>query len=122
MNKISEIIEDYDWKEAFGYASNIRTATNCSNNSFNIEDVICIIKESEGQNDGESWMMVGQLKDNRFFFLDAWCDYTGWDCQSSGDAQVADTLENLIRFGMTEEARERLNLQIPGEMISTLSF
>lgn len=102
--------EDYDWKEAFVFTSNIRTATGCDKASFDIDDVQDVIAADCGENDGDSWMMVGKLKDGRFFFLDAWCDYTGWDCQSGGDAQVANTLENLKRYGMTEEARGRLNL------------
>ena len=100
--------DDYDWKEAFVYANTIRTATGCAKDPFTMDDVAEVLKASPGENDGPSWMMTGTLKDGRFFFLDAGCDYTGWDCQAGGDAQVADTLDNLIRFGMTEDARERL--------------
>lgn len=112
---LDEMLDDYDWKEAFSFARNIRTATGCSADTFDITDVVDIVASSEGENDGESWMMAGKLSDGRFFFLDAWCDYTGWDCQSGGDAQVADTLDNLIRFGMTESARERLMLKLSYE-------
>ena len=98
---------DYDWMEAFNYANTIRTATGCEPDSFVIDDVAEVIAADPGENDGESWMMAGRLNDGRYFFLDAWCDYTGWDCQSGGDAQVADTLENLKNYGMTEEARIR---------------
>lgn len=109
---IAEMKESYDWSEAFSYASNVRTATNCSGELFGIDDVAEILQYDEGQNDGDSWIMVGKLNDGRFFFLDAWCDYTGWDCQASGDAQVADTLENLHRFGMDEAARVRLGITL----------
>jgi hypothetical protein len=105
---IDEMIADYDWREAFHFAQTIRTATECVSEPFSIEDVSEILKFDNGTNDEESWVMVGKLKDGRFFFLDAWCDYTGWDCQSGGDAQVANSLENLTRFGMDEKARERL--------------
>jgi hypothetical protein len=104
--------EDYDWQEAFVYARTIRTATRCDPAPFAIEDVSLVHKADPGENDSESWMMVGQLKDGRWFFLDAWCDYTGWDCQAGGDAQVAATLPELIRYGMTEEARSRLSLPL----------
>lgn len=104
--------DDYDWKEAFVYSNTIRTATGCDPSPFDIDDVESVVAVSTGENDGDSWIMVGQLKDQRFFFLEAWCDYTGWDCQAGGDAQVADTLENLKRYGMTEEARDRLNFVI----------
>ena len=104
----------YDWEQAFVYAAVIRTATGCSQASFEFHDVAEVIAAEEGSNDGPSWLMVGKLHDGRFFFLEAGCDYTGWDCQASGDAQVADTLTNLIRFGMTEDARTRLNLPVRG--------
>lgn len=104
--------DDYDWQEAFVYASNIRTATNCDKAGFAMTDVKTVLAHDEGENDGPSWMMAGVLNDGRYFFLEAGCDYTGWDCQAGGDAQVADTLPNLIRFGMTEEARERLEFAI----------
>jgi len=102
----------YDWKEDFAFAVSIRDAHNCSNESFDIDDVESIIANSEGENDGQPWLMVGTLKDGRYFFLSAWCDYTGWDCQAGGDAQVADTLESLIRFCMGDTDRERLQLRI----------
>ena len=110
---LDEMRNDYDWQEAFSYGWTIRTATGCPPDGFGIDDVAEVLKESQGENDGDSWMMVGKLSDGRFFFLDAWCDYTGWDCQAGGDAQVADTLENLVRFGMTEEARDRLGFEVP---------
>jgi hypothetical protein len=105
--------ENWDWQEAFAYGKDIRTATGCSNTPFGIGDVADVIAADPGENDSQSWMMAGKLKDGRFFFLDAWCDYTGWDCQAGGDGQVADTLDNLIRFGMTKEARERLKFPEP---------
>lgn len=106
--------EDYDWQEAFAYARNIRTATGCDPAPFTIDDVASVHAADPGQNDEQSWMMAGQLKDGRWFFLDAWCDYTGWDCQAGGDAQVANSLPALIRYGMTEEARQRMNLELMG--------
>lgn len=103
--------EDYDWKEAFVYAGTIRTATGCSEEPFGMDDVDVVLKASPGENDGPSWLMVGKLKDGRFFILDAGCDYTGWDCQAGGDASVAQSLAELIRMGMTNEHRERLGYE-----------
>ena len=102
----------YDWQSAFEYASIIRTASECSKDGFGMHDVAEVLAWSEGENDGPSWMMVGKLNDGRYFFLDAGCDYTGWDCKAGGDAQVASTLDRLKRYGMTEEARERLEMPI----------
>ena len=75
---ISEMREDYDWQEAFKYGADIRTATGCGNAPFVLDDVEEIIASDEGMNDEESWIAVGKLNDGRYFFLSAWCDYTGW--------------------------------------------
>jgi hypothetical protein len=103
MNTLDEMKADYDWKEAFGFAS------------FDFDDVATIIKTEEGANDGDSWLAVGVLKDGTFFFLSAWCDYTGWDCQSGGQSESADTLDNLIRWKMGDDDRARLGYTLPPE-------
>lgn len=103
MNTIEEMKESYNWKEAFGFAD------------FSMDDVASIIKESEGENDGDSWLAVGTLKNGLFFFLSAWCDYTGWDCQAGGHSEMADTLDNLIRWRMSDADRERLGYTLPPE-------
>lgn len=99
---------DYDWKEAFNFAN------------FAVADVAEVLKADAGENDGDSWLAVGRLKNGTFFFLSAWCDYTGWDCRSGGGSEVADTLENLIRWRMGDEDRQRLGYVLPPETDGTL--
>lgn len=108
MMSLKDMRDDYDWKEAFSYASTIRVAIGCKPDPFTLDDVSQIIAADEGENDGAHWIAVGILNDGRYFFLSAGCDYTGWDCRAGGDAQVAGTLPDLIRFGMDEDARRRL--------------
>jgi hypothetical protein len=43
------------------------------------EDIIEILGIHEGKHDEDPWRIYGKLKDNRYFYLEAWCDYTGWD-------------------------------------------
>ena len=106
--------ESYDWKEAFGYGANIRANPAGSQNMspLGIDDVTEVIAMQEGENDGASWIMAGRVKDGRYFFLSAGCDYTGWDCQASGDVMVANSLDQLIRYCLTSDDRQRLNLAI----------
>lgn len=47
-----------------------------------IADVFKVHAIHEGENDGESWQWVFSIKDGRLIYLQAGCDYTGWDCQS----------------------------------------
>lgn len=98
---IEEFKNDYNWQEAFNFAP------------FSISDVVEIIAEDEGYNDGESWVCVVRLKNGEYGFVDAWCDYTGWDCQSGGDGWFDSSLENLQRWKMNSSARRRLNMALP---------
>lgn len=103
MDTVEQILSEYNWIEAFRYAD------------FDANEVASIIKWDEGENDGDSWLAVGTLKNGLFFFLSAWCDYTGWDCQSGGSSETADTLDNLIRWRMGDYDRQRLGFVLPDE-------
>lgn len=82
----------------------------CSEDVFTPDDVDRIVDFDEGENDGPSWVIVGVLKDGRVFFIEAGCDYTGWDCRASGVCFVADSIEAIHRWGLTDDARQRLKL------------
>ena len=88
-----EQLRGYDWSEAFGYAGEKAT---CAGNGLHPERALPndldtsvepfgrhhvkrVIALAEGENDGDNWLVVGELHDGRFFVLDAGCDYTGWD-------------------------------------------
>lgn len=84
-----EELDDSDWQEAFKYASNpdperpslLKTdfdPVRLKANPFTREDVVEIYAMQVGENDGPAWIMGGRLKDKRYFFLTASCDYTGW--------------------------------------------
>ena len=93
-----EELKEYDWSEAFNYAD------------FNPDDIKNIIASDEGCDDGDSWVLVAELKDGTFGYLSAWCDYTGWDCQAGGSSGIRDTLEELQRWEMDSRSRRRLNM------------
>lgn len=63
---------------------------------------ICI----EDRDYGEARLrMLGRLQDGRYFFVDAECDTTGWDCQTSGRGYIGrDRAE--VEMHMTAEDRE----------------
>jgi hypothetical protein len=56
--------------------------------------------------------LFGKLDNDLYFYLTAWCDYTGWDCQSGGSITVSNHKENLIAFAMDNETRERLKFKL----------
>jgi hypothetical protein len=122
--------DDYDWSIVFAvanegryrrpygeqYEPNLRgkpkrvEGATVNEDLFCLDDVLNIIDASVGENDGADWLVVGVLKDGRWFYIQAGCDYTGWDCRSSGHAHVGDTLQMIHQWGMTDEARQRLPL------------
>ena len=59
--------EDSDWAEAMGYAS------------FYTNDIIRVIGSACGYNDGDSWIAIFKLTNDRFGWVTAGCCYTGWD-------------------------------------------
>lgn len=65
---INELIDDYDWRNAFTYAK-----------GFTREDVDEVIYICKGDNDGPDWLGLFKLKNGRYAGLSAGCDYTGWD-------------------------------------------
>src|SRR5688572_32434561 len=93
-------MDNYDWREAFACAgdpegehnsADVRPAQPSSTVSlapFGRADVEQVFAIREGEHDERNWLCYGQLKDGRYFFLSAGCDYTGWDCQSGGCAFV----------------------------------
>lgn len=119
-------LEDYDWQKAFEYAgevgefgndgspsiSTLTFGAKASTDTFTREDVKKIFGISDGERNERSWIIYGQLKDKRYFYLEAGCDYTGWDCRTDGSAITAGNKKDLIRYGLTAEARERFGITL----------
>lgn len=99
---------NFDWNEVFKYAVNPESLDGvASRETFVQDEVKKVIASVNGENDESSWLMLGQLKDGRFFKLQASCDYTGWGCQEGGDAHVAITLK-AVEKSLEKDERERL--------------
>lgn len=106
-------LNDYDWEEVFKYADGTPVLDSLATKGpFTREDVVLIVACVDGENDGDAWVCAGRLRDGRWFRISASCDYTGWGCQEGGDSSVASSLEELIRFGMSDEERTRLGLLV----------
>lgn len=107
-------LEGYDWDEALKYANGKTTSCvlGCSIpiDGFVRADIAYVVRADEGENDGPHWIAVMRLRDGRWAFLSAGCDFTGWDCQASGHVLVADTLKRLVQYGLGADERVRLGL------------
>lgn len=115
-------LEDYDWAEVFGEGSGGNCTviipdtpigdTTTSKATFCREDVERIEGRVDGENDGQDWVVWGQLKDGRWFVARGGCDYTGWDCQAGNSGNVASTREDLVRWCLTEDERALFGLPL----------
>lgn len=126
---LKQLATEYDWIEAFGYAGDpeascarelptraIGEAESLSTDPILRQNVVEIAGLSAGENDYAPWFCIGRVSDGRWFSLEAWCDYTGWDCKAGGSCQVAATREAVIRFGTSAEGRKRMGLQLAEEL------
>lgn len=106
-------LDTYNWKEAFNAAEGPDPAKPGSAvplRPFGVEDVVTIIASDEGYKDASNWLIAGELRDGRYFYLSAGCDYTGWDCQCWGRSWVATSKKTLIAYGIPEDDKKRLGL------------
>jgi hypothetical protein len=90
---------DYDWREVFKYAGEGLTEdwtvpddhygdapqlpVACDGDGTSVApclraDIKRVIAHWTGDNDADSWELVAEMKDGRFLYVQAGCDYTGW--------------------------------------------
>ena len=122
---IDERLNNYDWECAFECCGSDGCQKNRYNEpsvsaaigstahagQFRSGDVEEILYIEDGENDGDDWIGIFRLRDGRFAFLTAGCDFTGWDCVSGGHAIVSHSLEHLIQFGVDVSALERFGVR-----------
>jgi hypothetical protein len=83
---------------------------------YTLEDIANIHAEVPGHNDADYWYWVIELRDGRFVLTRAWCDETGWDCQSGGESQVAATA--LLAAELAPEAENATGRRIRRNLVA----
>ncbi len=96
-------VRGYDWDNTFTAAYQL---------GINRFDVKMVIASAEGCKDERNWVGIFQLKDGRYLYVSAWCDFTGWECQSGGVADFRDTIDDVCRELCTDDDRHRMNIQL----------
>lgn len=118
---LPEILTDYDWIEVFGEGTGGNTdkktdpcppGAEINLTAPLLADISEVIAAVNGENDGAEWVGVVRLQDGRFCVAEGSCDYTGWDCRAGNHLQVAATLDDAIRFGLSDEQRTRLGVEL----------
>lgn len=97
---LDEMRTDSNWKEAFGFSGG------------DVDEVSDVLASVDGEKDGVNWVALFKLKDGSYAVLDAGCDYTGWDCEGWGEYRISPTFDHAVRFGLTEDARYRLDIEL----------
>lgn len=84
---------------------------------FDLEDIHNIHAEVAGHNDEDHWFWIIELKDGRFLLTEAWCDFTGWDCDSGGVSMIASSALEAAEMAPEYRRPVRRNLiaQVKGE-------
>jgi hypothetical protein len=70
---------------------------------FTLTDIANIHAEIPGHNDEDHWFWIIELKNGQFVLTNAWCDCTGWDCQSGGESQIAQNANAAAQLAPTKE-------------------
>lgn len=91
----------------------------CPITSFEHRDIRDVLASAEGENDVANWIALVTLRDGRFAFISAWCDYTGWGCQDGGRVVVSSTFRELLQFGLDADERARLGLKLVYSGVAT---
>jgi tellurite resistance protein len=75
-----DFFKDSDWASAFEVAvrDGVYAVKTDEPVALSMDDVASVVASSEGENDERDWLAVFALKDGRYAFLWAGCDYTGW--------------------------------------------
>lgn len=91
----------------------------CNKEVYTLEDIQNILATVPGHNDEDYWYWVLRLKDGTYVLTEAWCDYTGWDCQSGGNSSkykthVEAVWASPLKDGSGRAIRKNLAFQIGG--------
>jgi hypothetical protein len=53
-------------------------------------------------------IVVARTKAGQWVSVEAWNDFTGWGCQDGSDVRIGVSEEQVVRYGLSNDARARL--------------
>lgn len=81
--------------------------------TWNVEfykDIDHLIYYQTGQRDGAPWEALGMFKNGFYFFLYAWCDFTGFGCQDGKSIYVSRDLQQIQNHAIDYNQRARAGI------------
>lgn len=97
-------MNEYEWYEARGIDSDMRACFEHNYVNMDIKDIKKVVAVWEGENDGDNWRWIAQINQyhhDDYVFIEAGCDYTGWDCQSWVHIQIYGDFDTCIPVAMS---------------------
>jgi hypothetical protein len=61
----------------------------------------------EGVNDEKPWLLLCQLKNQKYAYYTASCDYTGFDCCGGMSLYIANSVDTLVQMAMGDSDRTK---------------
>lgn len=106
---------DYDLSAAIGYNPVP---------GFALEDVAYVLGAVLGENDGPDYWWLVAMRDHTYAVVNGGCDYTGWDCQSSANAEIFPTLRQALESIPETESHDnrKLRKSIEMQLVGELAF
>lgn len=104
--------------------SDLRTncAYNLGGDKFRLEDVAYVLASVMGENDGPEYFWLCAMKDHTYAVVSGGCDYTGWDCQSSGEAEIYPTMATALAALPLEDGNRKISGSIKKQLVGELAF
>ncbi len=56
----------------------------------------------EGENDKDDWIFLVKTDDDVYVYLNASCNYTGFDCQGGGEVIYSKEFDRILVYGIPE--------------------
>lgn len=115
-----QAMTDGDFEMLFNYAGpEFRSALEPDRSvdsftQYDFEDVEKSIIWDPSDSGEPTFYALIKLKSGEWAALEAWHDYTGWDCRSGASFHVAPDRDTAIRLGFGEDARRALGLYVKG--------
>jgi len=81
---------------------------------YTLDDIQTVLAEIPGHNDEDNWHWILELKDHTYVYTTAWCDYTGWDCQSGGSSFKGNHINQILESVEELDIKQELANQIIG--------
>lgn len=103
MKKTEKRVPDEDLKDAFYHNPK---------SEFKLEDIDNIFAEVAGANEGYDWYWIVTLKDGRFALIDAWCDCSGWACQSGVSISFGCSIDKVLDAAPIKEKYSNRNIRV----------